>query len=174
MITIWLRTCSLDQDANSLAMVEAAARITMQSQGTMTAAHFVKDVDEEGENRVHQYFRSLYLQVLEEMGTGCHDTPSDMIQPTYNPNDDPDDDPTAPATVSAAAHTPISHAESAELPRSFVEVLQPSQFAVQHALKLSTQAAEKQEPLERVAREQAATSQQISAQLLAERQQCAG
>ena len=109
MITIWLRTCSLDQDANSLAMVEAAARITMQSQGTMTAAHFVEDVDEEGENRVHQYFRSLYLQALDEMGTGCHNSPSDRIQTTDNPNDDPNDDPTAPATASAAAHTPIAH-----------------------------------------------------------------
>ncbi len=138
-----------------LAKMGATMRITIQSQGAMTAAPFVH-VGEEGENRVHRCCRGLYAQAQDEIASGHRDDPPSHLD---GPSRYPDEDSTSPTGASQAACTPYLsiHATPTGTTRSFAEVTQPYRFAMQHALILSTQAAENQVPLERVAMEQAAT-----------------
>jgi hypothetical protein len=65
MITIWLGTCPTEgMGVNSLAVIEAIMRITIQSQGSMASAMFVEELDEGWENVTTCQFRSIYLQAI--------------------------------------------------------------------------------------------------------------
>jgi hypothetical protein len=71
MLTIWLRTCSLEQSVASLAKMDATVRITIQSQGGMTAAQF-SEREADDVNEVQIYFCDLYAQAQEEISKGYH------------------------------------------------------------------------------------------------------